>query len=284
MALTRRKLIIGLNRGLTAVFLALCAAVLVFPFYLLAMESFHPNIIVLPYPVNLLPSAFSLSNYRYLFVNYPVLRWIGNSLVIAAGTSVLQLAFCSTAAFGFCRTDFLFRDQLFWLLMVMLVVPIQMQILPLFLVMSHLHWINTFLSWIPFASDAFGIFLLRQYMESIPKDYDESAYMDGAGLISVYSRIILPQIRPAIIVLLTFNFITQWNDFLYPLIVVNSQQMYTLQLGLADLYSSATRGEGGGMGVALAGAVVSFIPTLLIYLAFQNRIVEGMNRYAGVKG
>jgi len=277
----KRRLTSNLLRFLI---LSALGIMVIFPFYIMLMESLHPNLISLPYPVKLLPKFFSFSNYSYLFKSYPIVKWIINSIIISIGTSVFQIITCSMAAFGFSRTKFMFRDQLYWMIMLMLVVPIQTRILPLFIFMSHVKWVNTFLSWIPFASDAFGIFLLRQYMESIPFNFDEAARIDGAGLGIIYLKIIMPQITPAIVVLLTFNFITQWNDFLYPLIVIKDNSMFTLQIGLANIFSSAMRGEGGGMGVALAGSVVSFLPTLLIYLIFQKRVVEGMNYSAGIKG
>lgn len=200
------------------------------------------------------------------------------------GTSLLQMLLCSMAAFGFGRTRFKGRGVLLWLLMLLLVIPIQTRILPLFIVFSELKLLNTFWAWLPFCSDAFGIYLLMQYMQAIPLDFDEAARIDGASLFRTYRSIILPQTKPALVVLVTFNFVNQWNDFLYPLIVTRSDKMYTLQLGLSNLYSSATRGEAGGMGVALAGAVISFIPTLLIYVCFQDKIIDGMNISAGVKG
>lgn len=256
----------------------------VFPFYIMIIESFHPNLVSLPYPVELLPKAFSLDNYRLLFLNNPVFTWIMNSLIISLGTCLFQALFCSMAAFGFQRTEFRFKNLIKNSLMLLLVIPIQTRILPLFTAFSALKLINSYYAWIPFLSDAFGIYLLIQYMTAIPKDYDEAAKIDGASLAGIYSKIIIPQTSPALVVLITYNFINQWNDFLYPLIMVRSDRMYTLQLGLSNIFSSATRGEGGGIGVALAGAVISFLPTLLIYVFFQDRIINGMNISAGVKG
>lgn len=264
--------------------LSLVGVTVVFPFYILLIESLHPNLITMPYPVELWPEQVSLSNYTYLFAKNPIGKWTLNSLVISVGTSLLQMLLCSMAAFGFGRTRFKGRGVLLWLLMLLLVIPIQTRILPLFIVFSELKLLNTFWAWLPFCSDAFGIYLLMQYMQAIPLDFDEAARIDGASLFRTYRSIILPQTKPALVVLVTFNFVNQWNDFLYPLIVTRSDKMYTLQLGLSNLYSSATRGEAGGMGVALAGAVISFIPTLLIYVCFQDKIIDGMNISAGVKG
>lgn len=280
--LARRKITAG--SVLSISFLLLVGITVVFPFYIMIIESFHPNLVSLPYPVVLVPSVFSLNNYAILFGNNPVFTWILNSLIISLGTCVFQAILCSMAAFGFQRTEFRFKNQIRWLLMLLLVIPIQTRILPLFTVFSQLKLINTFYAWIPFLSDAFGIYLLIQYMTAIPKDFDEAARIDGASMWQIFSKIIMPQTAPALIVLVTYNFINQWNDFLYPLIMVRSDRMYTLQLGLSNIYSSATRGEGGGIGVALAGAVISFIPTLLIYACFQDKIISGMNISAGVKG
>lgn len=265
-------------------FLTLVGITVVFPFYILMIEALHPNLVTMPYPMELWPQKISLENYQYLFTGNPIGRWMTNSLIISIGTSLFQVILCSMAAFGFGRTEFHGRKLLLGLLMLLLVIPIQTRILPLFIIFSNLKILNTFWVWLPFFCDAFGIYLLIQYMQAIPMDFDEAACIDGAGLLRTYTNIILPQTKPALVVLMTFNFVNQWNDFLYPLIMTRNDKMYTLQLGLANIFSSASRGEGGGMGVALAGAVISFVPTLLIYVFFQNNIIDGMNISAGVKG
>ena len=282
--IAENKTIKYLKKGIKYLFLIVMSVIVVFPFYIMLIESLHPNLVSFPYTVEFFPKVVSADNYGYLFSYYPVMKWILNSLIISLGTSVFQLVLCSMAAFGFQRTEFRGRKVFLLFVMLMIVVPIQTRILPLFIIMSELGWINTFLSWIPFITDAFGIFLMMQFMQSIPATLDEASFIDGAGLWTTYSSVILPQTKPAMVVLLTFNFINQWNDFLYPLIMVRNDKMYTLQLGLANIFSSAQRGEGGGIGVALAGAVVSFIPTLVIFLLFQKEIVKGMNIASGVKG
>ncbi len=274
----------NLRKALRILVLALVGVTVVFPFYILLIEALHPNLVTMPYPVELWPEEISLSNYVYLFQKNPIGRWTWNSVVISVGTSLLQAALCSMAAYGFGRTHFRGRKTLLSLTMLLLVIPIQTRILPLFIIFSEVKLLNTYWAWLPFFSDAFGIYLLMQYMQAIPMDFDEAARIDGASLLRTYWNVILPQTKPALVVLVTFNFVNQWNDFLYPLIVTRSDKMYTLQLGLSNIFSSATRGENGGMGVALAGAVISFLPTLLIYVCFQNKIIDGMNISAGVKG
>ena len=273
-----------LRKALRLLVLSLVGVVVVFPFYILFMESLHPNLITMPYPIELWPESVGLDNYRLLFSQNSIGKWLLNSVVIAGGTSLMQMVLCSMAAYGFGRTRFRGRKALLSLMMLMLVIPIQTRILPLFIIFSEVRLLNTYWAWLPFFSDAFGIYLLMQYMQSIPMDFDEAACIDGASMWRSFASIILPQTAPALVVLVTFNFVNQWNDFLYPLIITRSDQMYTLQLGLSNIFSHATRGERGGMGVALAGAVVSFIPTLLVYMLFQNRIIDGMNISAGVKG
>lgn len=274
----------NLRKALRILVLTLVGITVVFPFYILLIEALHPNLVTMPYPVELWPEEISLSNYAYLFQKNPIGRWTWNSVVISIGTSLFQAVLCSMAAYGFGRTQFRGRKALLSLTMLLLVIPIQTRILPLFIIFSEVKLLNTYWAWLPFFSDAFGIYLLMQYMQAIPMDFDKAARIDGASLLRTYWNVILPQTKPALVVLITFNFVNQWNDFLYPLIVTRSDKMYTLQLGLSNIFSSATRGENGGMGVALAGAVISFLPTLLIYVCFQNKIIDGMNISAGVKG
>lgn len=279
-----KKIVRSMKSVLKYCVLILLSVIVVFPFYVMLIESFHPNLVSFPYPVEFILKEFSFRNYLYLFSQFPVIKWVINSLVISLGTSLAQVLLCSMAAFGFQRTNFKGRKIIQSILMILLVIPIQTRILPTFMIMSDLKLVNTYLAWTPFLVDAFGIFLMMQYMESIPLSLDEAAFIDGANLWDTFSMVIVPQTKPAMVVLLTFNFINQWNDFLYPLIMVRNDKMYTLQLGLANIFSSAQRGESGGIGVALAGAVISFIPTLIIYLLFQRQIVTGVNLSSGIKG
>lgn len=268
----------------TLLFLGILGTFLIVPFLILFLQSLNKGMVSLPYPIKIIPRNPSFSNYKLLFEKYDVGKWTINSLIIAGGTSALQAITCSLAAFGFARTKFPMRDHIFWALMIMLVMPYQAQVLPLFLLMSKLKLVDTYFAWLPYTSSAFGIFLMRQYITSIPKELDEVAYIDGCSPFKVFFKIILPMIRPALVVLITFNFITQWNDFFYPLIVINSKEMYTLQLGLANIHSAGLRGEGGGMGVTMAGASISFIPMLIVFLILQKYIVEEISKFSGIKG
>ncbi len=264
--------------------LVLLGSTMIVPFIAMVSQSLKPGSQVLEYPFRWIPENPSMENYRMLFKQNPIMRWTLNSFIVAGGSTILQLITCSLAAYAFARTSFPGKDILFWMMMSMLIIPSQTTLVPLFLLFSKLNLTNTYTALLlPTASSAFGIFLLKQFMEPIPKDYDEAASLDGCTRFQFYSKILLPMCKPALAVLATFNFVTQWNDFLYPLIMTQTRDMFTLQIGLSALQASGSRGEMGGMGVVMAGAVWGFIPTFILFLLLQKYLVEGVSS-AGIKG
>ena len=264
--------------------LVLLGSTIIVPFIAMVSQSLKPGSQVLEYPFRWIPENPSMENYRMLFKQNPIMRWTLNSFIVAGGSTILQLITCSLAAYAFARTSFPGKDILFWMMMSMLIIPSQTTLVPLFLLFSKLNLTNTYTALLlPTASSAFGIFLLKQFMEPIPKDYDEAASLDGCTRFQFYSKILLPMCKPALAVLATFNFVTQWNDFLYPLIMTQTRDMFTLQIGLSALQASGSRGEMGGMGVVMAGAVWGFIPTFILFLLLQKYLVEGVSS-AGIKG
>ncbi len=264
--------------------LILIGATMIVPFVAMLSQSLKPGSQVLEYPFKWIPENPSMENYRMLFKQNPILRWTLNSFIVAGGSTILQLVTCSLAAYAFARTSFPGKDIIFWMMMSMLIIPSQTTLVPLFLLFSKLGLTNTYTALLlPTASSAFGIFLLKQYMEPIPKDYDEAASLDGCTRFQFYWRILMPMCKPALAVLATFNFVTQWNDFLYPLIMTQTRDMFTLQIGLSALQASGSRGEMGGMGVVMAGAVWGFIPTFILFVLLQKYLVEGVSS-AGLKG
>ena len=263
--------------------LILIGATMIVPFVAMLSQSLKPGSQVLEYPFKWIPENPSMENYRMLFKQNPILRWTLNSFIVAGGSTILQLVTCSLAAYAFARTSFPGKDIIFWMMMYMLIIPSQTKLVPLFLLFSKLGLTNTYTALLlPTASSAFGIFLLKQYMEPIPKDYDEAASLDGCTRFQFYWRILMPMCKPALAVLATFNFVTQWNDFL-PLILTQTRDMFTLQIGLSALQASGSRGEMGGMGVVMAGAVWGFIPTFILFVLLQKYLVEGVSS-AGLKG
>jgi multiple sugar transport system permease protein len=269
----------GLNMALTYAVLIGLAVVLVTPFLYMLSISLRPGFSFMTFPLSLIPEQVSLENYQILFSQSRIARWIFNSVFVATAVTLLQLFTSSLAGYAFSRGDFPGRDAIFWVFMGTMMVPGTVTIVPTFLLMSKLGWVDTF--WvliIPLATSTFGTFLCRQSFKSIPRDYDDAALIDGANRFGIYRRILLPLIKPTLATLATLTFLGQWNSFMYPLIMTNSAKMRTLTVGLTTLVVRE-----GGAGVSMASATLSFTPTFLIFLFMQRYVVQGITM-SGVKG
>lgn len=269
----------GLNMALTYAVLIGLAVVLVTPFLYMLSISLRPGFSFMTFPLSLIPEQVSLENYQILFTQSRIARWIFNSVFVATSVTLLQLFTSSLAGYAFSRGDFPGRDAIFWVFMGTMMVPGTVTIVPTFLLMSKLGWVDTF--WvliIPLATSTFGTFLCRQSFKSIPRDYDDAALIDGANRFGIYRRILLPLIKPTLATLATLTFLGQWNSFMYPLIMTNSAKMRTLTVGLTTLVVRE-----GGAGVSMASATLSFTPTFLIFLFMQRYVVQGITM-SGVKG
>ncbi len=268
-----------LDRILVYVILGGLAVTMLLPFVAMLSQSVKATGEFLQYPFQWIPDKPTLANYRLLLGNSLMLRWTLNSLVISGGTAILQVITASLAGYGFARKRFRGRDTIFWVMMLQLMLPNQVTIIPIFIMLSRLHLVNTYWAFfLPFGTSIFSAFLMRQAMLSIPMEYDEAAKMDGAHDFHIYWSVILPMCRPTFIVLAIFAFLNQWNDFFYALIVTQSDKMKTLQVGLASLQPI-----GGSPGVLMAGATFAFMPTLILYLTQQRYIVQGLQA-GGLKG
>lgn len=267
--------------------LLLAAAICLFPLLWILSTSFKSEGEIITGGFRLLPRHFTLETYcTALFDSQfasqmPILRWFFNSLFIAAAFTFLMLAVSSLAAFAYARLEFKGRKVLFYILLSTMMVPQIVTLVPLYRIMVALRWIDTYWSMIfPGVGSVFAVFLMRQFMLGIPKDFDEAAKIDGAGLFTIYYRVILPLIRPSLVVSGLFVFLSNWNDFLWPTVVTNKISMRTLPAGLRILQGFLTTQYGK---VAVA-AVVSAVPVFLIYLFAQRYFVKGLSLSAGVKG
>ncbi|HML45414.1 MAG TPA: carbohydrate ABC transporter permease [Clostridia bacterium] len=232
-------------------------------------------------PPAILPTTFELENYRVVFQKVAFEKFVFNSLKIALLSTALQLLSSSMAAFAFARLRFRGRNVLFFAFLASMMIPAHVMGIPRFILMSKLRLIDNHLALIlPAAFGAMGIFLIRQFMLTIPKSYDEAAYIDGAGKFFCYARIILPMAKPALMVIALQTLIGTWNDFYGPLIYINSEAKMTLPLGLTVL-----RGVfmSGNQGVVLAGVVLSLLAPLVFYLIGQRFLMEGIT-LSGLKG
>lgn len=232
-------------------------------------------------PPAILPTTFELENYRVVFEKVAFEKFVFNSLKIALLSTALQVLSSSMAAFAFARLRFRGRNVLFFAFLASMMIPAHVMGIPRFILMSKLRLIDNHLALIlPAAFGAMGIFLIRQFMLTIPKSYDEAAYIDGAGKFFCYARIILPMAKPALMVIALQTLIGTWNDFYGPLIYINSEAKMTLPLGLTVL-----RGVfmSGNQGVVLAGVVLSLLAPLVFYLIGQRFLMEGIT-LSGLKG
>lgn len=259
---------------IVALMLLLAAALMMLlPFIWTVSTSLKPETEVVKYPPTLFPSHITFSHYVDIWHRIPFARLFLNTLIFAGGVTLFSLFFDSLTAYALARLEFPGRDVLFVLILATMMLPFQVTLIPLFDELSKFHWINTYQGLIlPRATNAFGIFFLRQFFLSIPKDLEDAARMDGASEFRIYWRVILPLAVPALLTLGLFHFMYNWNDLLWPLIITTDQSMQTLPAGLA-LFMGQHVTE---YGVLMAGSVLTLLPMVIAFLAIQRRFVEGI--------
>ena len=230
-----------------------------------------------------LPNPATMANFTELFTqaeDFPVIRWLFNSLFVSTSVTFLVLFVASTAAYAFARLEFKGRDSLFMVVVATMIIPAQITLIPVFLIVQKLGWFNSYFGLIvPGLAGGFGVFLLRQFFLQIPVELEEAAFMDGAGPIAIYWRVILPLVKPALAALAIFTFIGSWNDFAWPLIITNDIAMRTLPIGIMIFQGRYTQ----EFGLTMAAAAVCTVPIIIAFLIFQKRITEGI-AMTGIKG
>lgn len=231
-------------------------------------------------PPPLLPAHATLSNYRELFVHAGMGRYLLNSLAISSAITLLSLACNVSAGYAFAKLRFAGRERLFQGLLGALVIPAQVAMLPLFLLLKYLGLVNSYAGVIaPGMATVFGIFLVRQYARSMPDELLEAARIDGAGELRIFVQIMLPLLKPIMVTLAIFTFLTAWNDFMWPLIALTGQEHYTLPIALASL----SREHAQDSELMMAGSVVTVLPVLVLFLAMQRYYLAGL-MLGSVKG
>ena len=232
------------------------------------------------YPPPLVPAHATLANYRELFATAGMGRYLANSVLLAVAATALSLVFNVMAGYAFAKLRFAGRDRIFRLMAAALVIPGQVAMVPLFLLLKNLGLVNSYGGVIvPALASIFGIFLVRQYALSIPDDLLEAARIDGASEWKIFGAIVVPLLRPIIVTLAVFTLLGTWNDFMWPLIVLSDQELYTLPVALASLAREHVQDNE----LMMAGAVVTTLPVLLVFLALQRHYVEGLT-LGSVKG
>jgi multiple sugar transport system permease protein len=249
------------------------AILVLLPFIWMVASSFKPASEFYAHPDSLLPVAPSFDAYIDIWTAIPFARLFANSVIFAMGVSLLSLFLDSLAAYALARLNFRGKRIAFWVVLILLMVPFQITLVPLFLTVVDLGWIDSYAGLIlPRATNAFGIFLLRQFFISIPRDYDEAARLDGASEFYIYRKIILPLSKPALATLFIFHFMYNWNDFLWPLVITTSAEMRTLPAGLALFMGQHTVEQA----LLLAGATLTLLPLLVAFLLAQRQFVRGV--------
>ncbi len=287
-----------LSKSLVLILLTVVAIISLFPLYWLFVTALTPASATVKLPPDLIPVNLTFDNFadvvqksgigklRFFnpdqFIRMPRLYlWFINTAFISIFSTAVHVLFDSMAAYAFAKKKFPGSNILFWMILAALMIPGQVTLVPLYLMITRLDWVNTFVGVIaPGLADVIGIFLLKQFMQTLPGELEDAARVDGASEWSIYTHIILPLSAPALAVTAIFAFQRYWNAFLWPLIVLQSPDLFTLQVGLSYIHTSEF---GTDYGLLMAGAALAAIPMIVFFFAFQKYFMQGL-RIGAVKG
>jgi multiple sugar transport system permease protein len=265
----------------TTVLLWLSGLVAAFPFFWMLRSAFLPTKYIMRFPPIWLPPSLTLEHFEDLLTRQPFGRYIFNSLFVALLVTLGQLIICSMSAYAFARLRFPGRDRLFLLYLATMIIPSQVTLIPQYVLVSRLGWVNSYAALIvPFLASAFITFLLRQFFLAIPRELEEAARIDGAGYFRTYATIILPLARPALATSALLAFIGNWTSFIWPLIVTRSRELRTVPLGLAAFQQEMGRVDYGQI---MAGSVLAMLPMFILFVLLQRQIVQSLAT-SGLKG
>ncbi|MEU8290821.1 carbohydrate ABC transporter permease [Streptomyces pseudogriseolus] len=253
------------------------------PFLWMALSAFKTRRDLTASPPVWIPSEWTLSNFTALLDQLDMPRYFLNSLIVAVLVTLCNLLFCSMLGYALAKLEFTGRSKVFGVVLAALMVPGNLLILPLYVLMTRLGLIDTYAGLVlPFAAGAFGVFLMRQFMQSIPDELLEAARIDGAGEWYIFWRIVLPLVKPALATLTIFTFLGSWNNFVWPLIATNDPDKYTLPVALATFANDPNRTVGGGNGMLMAGSLLVVLPVLFVFVVLQRHFTQGIAT-AGLK-
>ncbi|MEC4818925.1 MAG: carbohydrate ABC transporter permease [Scytonema sp. PMC 1069.18] len=261
--------------------LTLYAAITLIPFLWALSASFKPLSEIVSGEPNFLPKNFTLDNYKQIFVQEPLfLRWLFNSIVIAIAVTLLNLIFNSMAGYALARLHFAGRNFWFFLILAVLAVPAQITLIPTFLILKTLGWLNSYQGMIiPSMVNATFIFMMRQFFMNFPKELEEAAQLDGLNTFGIFRDIVLPLAKPALAAQAVFVFMGSWNNFLLPLVILFDPEMFTLPLGLNTFKGQYI----SYWNYIMAASMVFTLPALAIYALFNRYFIESVT-FTGGKG
>jgi len=276
----RQQLNLWRNVWMYALLGAIAIVMLVPLVWLVGTSLKAPTEDIFQFPPRLIPEQPTLQNFVTVWQTNPFGRYLVNSVIVAVLTVVLNLLFCSLAAYPLARLEFRGREAIFTAIVATIMIPFQIVMIPLYVLAVQLGLRNTYFGIIfPAIASAFGIFLLRQAFQGVPKELEEAARIDGCTELGIWWYVMLPSIRPALLTLAIFVFIGAWSDFLWPLIVLDRPEFYTLPIGVATLAGTFSL----DWRLIAAGSVISILPILLFFILMQRYIVPS-EAGSGVKG
>lgn len=260
--------------------LIITAVIALFPMYWLFANAFTPITATPPLTPILIP-AFQWDNFERLLVNNKFyLNWMINSLIVGFAVTAWHIFFDSLAGYAFAKKQFPFRNLFFWLILSTMMIPIHVTFIPLYIVNRQLGLIDSLWALIlPGTANVFGVFLMRQYIQTLPSELEDAARIDGCSEFGVFWNVILPLAKPAIAALAIFTFVRSWNDFLWPVIALNKPQNYTLTVGVANMQGEFMT----DWGIIFSGAALAALPMIIFFLVFQKYFLEGV-RMGAIKG
>jgi multiple sugar transport system permease protein len=261
--------------------LIISTAISLWPMYWLFVTAITPTQDSIKTPPDLIPIHASFSNVQRLFAQArDYWRWAGNSLVVALSVTIFHIIFDTLAGYGFAKKRFPGRNLLFWMVLATLMVPDHVTLVPLYIVTRNLRLIDSLWAVIlPGTASVFGIFLMRQYIQTLPSELEDAARIDGCSEFGVFWRIVRPLTAPAIGALAIFTFVRNWNNFFWPLIVLQKSPNFTLPVGVASLQGEFST----DYGIIFAGAALAALPMIVFFLVFQRYFLEGV-RMGALKG
>lgn len=256
------------------------AALFALPLIWMVLSAVKTSAEINVFPPTVLPKGISLEGFRTVVgdANYP--RWFVNTVIVTVTAVISQLIFCSLAAYGFARLRFRGSAVVMFALLSTIFIPQQLLMIPTFLLFTKLHLVDTLPSLIaPWLVGAFGVFMMRQFFLSLPRELEDAALIDGCGHLGVFMRVVLPAMRPALVTLAIFTVLSTWNDLLWPLVSITNEKNYTLQLGLTT-FQGQRHSEWAAL---MAGNMLATGPLLIAFILAQRHFIQSMT-FAGIKG
>ena len=273
-----------IKKVLKYILMILTSAIFLLPLAWSVMSSLKTENQIVAYPPRWIPQVFTMENYKLVLKNYPYIQWMLNSIFLTITSTIFVLILASLAAYAFARLEFRGKRVIFTLIISMLLIPIQAYVVPLFLLVSQLQLLNTYAAIILVAgANVTGLFILTSFFKSIPKEIEEAARIDGCKDFGIFIKIILPLSKSALSTVAILTFISNWNNFLWPMIVLRSDNLKPLPVGIAQFMGSAGANASFQYGTSLAGACMAIIPSMIVFLALQRFFIQGIAS-SGIKG